>query len=95
MSSSIILFLGIGGGELLVIFLFVLLFFGAESIPTMARTFGKIYYQIKNATSDIQRDIRQSANNIKNEMSQNISIEDPIKDIKKEIDDTFKSIDND
>ena len=66
--TSVFLFLNLSGGEVAIIFLFVLIFFGAESIPTIARSFGKIMYQIKNATDDIKNDIRVSTDNIKKDI---------------------------
>ena len=87
LSQNILLFLNLSGGEILIVFLFVLFFFGAESIPKMARTFGKVMYQIKNATDDIKRDIKDSTDNIRKDVMDQMNIEDinPIKDITKEI----------
>ena len=50
----------ISGSEIMVILLFVLMFFGAKSIPSMAKTLGKTLFQIRNATSEIQNEIRKS-----------------------------------
>ncbi len=51
----------ISGGEILVILLIVLMVFGADSIPKIARTFGRTIRQFKDATQEIQRDIQESA----------------------------------
>lgn len=51
-------------GEIAVILLFVLLFFGSESIPNIARTLGRGMRQIKDATSEIQSEIRKSADKV-------------------------------
>jgi len=51
----------ISGGEILVILLIVLMVFGADSIPSLARNLGRGVRQIKDATQDIQRDIASSA----------------------------------
>lgn len=51
-------------GEIAVILLFVLLFFGSESIPNIARTLGRGMRQIKDATSEIQNEIRKSADKV-------------------------------
>lgn len=40
------------------IFLVVLLFFGAKRLPDLFRSFGKSLKEFKNATSDIEDDIR-------------------------------------
>ena len=56
-----VLFLdSISTGEVVVIFLFVLMFFGAESIPKIARTLGRTIRQVKDATQDLQREIQDS-----------------------------------
>jgi|TARA_Y100000385_G_C13030316_1_gene610444 sec-independent protein translocase protein TatA len=53
---------GISAGELIFVFLVVLLFFGSKSIPKMARTFGRAMRQIRDASQQIQDDIRNSTN---------------------------------
>ncbi|MCB0790593.1 MAG: twin-arginine translocase TatA/TatE family subunit [Flavobacteriales bacterium] len=54
----------ISGGELLVILLFVLLFFGSKGIPDVARTMGRAMRQLRDATDDVQREIRKGASDI-------------------------------
>lgn len=51
-------------GEIVVILLFVLLFFGSESIPNIARTLGRGLRQIRDASSEIQTEIRKSADKV-------------------------------
>lgn len=63
-----ILLFGISGGEIFVILLFILIFFGADKIPGIARTMGRTIRQVKDATADIQRDIQNSANTIKDQV---------------------------
>jgi len=52
---------GISTGELIFVFLVILLFFGSKSVPRMARTFGRAMRQIRDASQQIQDDIRNSA----------------------------------
>ena len=60
MQPGIILFLeSLGGGELLVILLFVLLFFGSKNIPSLARGLGKGIREFKDAMNGVQSEIRQ------------------------------------
>lgn len=60
MQTGIILFLeSLGGGELLVILLFVLLFFGSKNIPNLARGLGKGIREFKDAMNGVQSEIRQ------------------------------------
>ncbi len=55
-----LLFLDIGGGELILILLVIVMFFGADKIPEMARGLGKGMRQFKDATGSIQREIEKS-----------------------------------
>jgi sec-independent protein translocase protein TatA len=52
---------GIGGGELIFILFVVLMLFGADKVPEMARTMGKAMAQLKNATNDIKNEIQKGA----------------------------------
>lgn len=93
LSKTVLLFLNMSGGEIFIILLFVLLFFGAESIPKISRNLGKVLYQIRNATDDIKRDIRNSAENVRKDvMDQGNDSINPITDIKKDIDDSLKDL---
>ncbi len=62
------LLFGISGGEIFMVLLFVLIFFGSDKIPGIARTMGRTMRQIKDATSDIQNDIQNSANQVKDQV---------------------------
>jgi len=55
----------ISGGELLVILLFVLLFFGSKGIPGVARTLGRTMRQLRDATAEVQREIQKGAEDVK------------------------------
>ncbi|MEP7265421.1 MAG: twin-arginine translocase TatA/TatE family subunit [Bacteroidota bacterium] len=60
---TVILFLeSLGGGELLVIMLFILIFFGSNKIPDLARGLGKGMREIKDAMNGVQSEIRQTMN---------------------------------
>jgi sec-independent protein translocase protein TatA len=50
---------GIGGGELIFIMFIVLMLFGSDKVPEMARTMGKAMAQLKNATNDIKSEIQK------------------------------------
>ena len=73
----------ISGPEILVIGLIVLLLFGADKIPEIARGLGKGIRQVKDATDDIKSEIKKSAEN------QGLDT----KSIKKEIDDVKDQMD--
>ncbi|MCG9791405.1 Sec-independent protein translocase subunit TatA/TatB [Flavobacterium algicola] len=50
---------GIGGGELVFIMFIVLMLFGSDKVPEIARTLGKTIAQVKNATNDIKSEIHK------------------------------------
>ena len=52
---------GIGGGELIFIMFIVLMLFGSDKIPEVARTMGKMMAQLKNATNDLKSEIQKGA----------------------------------
>jgi sec-independent protein translocase protein TatA len=55
----------ISGGELLLILLFVLLFFGSKGIPGIARTLGRTLRQVRDASAEVQREIQRGATDVK------------------------------
>ncbi|MGI5846363.1 MAG: Sec-independent protein translocase subunit TatA/TatB [Alphaproteobacteria bacterium] len=65
----------IGGGELLLILLAILLLFGPKKIPEIMRMFGKGLGKIKQAQTELKQQIRE----IEKE------VESPLEDIKNEI----------
>lgn len=75
-----ILLFGISGGEIFVVILFVLIFFGADKIPGFARTMGRTIRQVKDATGEIQRDIQNSVNDVKREVEKGSESDKPSED---------------
>lgn len=55
------LMFGIGGGELIFIMFIVLMLFGSDKVPEIARTMGKAMAQLKHATNDIKYEIQKGA----------------------------------
>jgi len=61
MQTPFILFLGdIGGSELMLIMVVILIFFGANKIPELARGLGKGIREFKDASTEIRREFEQS-----------------------------------
>lgn len=54
------LFLNISGGELVVVLLLVIMFFGANKIPEIARGLGKGIRQVRNATDELKQEINKT-----------------------------------
>ena len=68
---SVILFLeSLGGGELLVILLFVLIFFGSKNIPSLARGLGKGIREFKDAMNGVQSELRQGMHEVERQVEQ-------------------------
>ena len=70
MNLLTLLFLeSLGGGELMVIMLFVLMFFGSAKIPELAKGLGKGMRQFKDAMNGVQNEIKSGMNNIEQEVN--------------------------
>ncbi|MGB5497721.1 MAG: twin-arginine translocase TatA/TatE family subunit [Maribacter sp.] len=81
------LFLFISGGEIFFIMFIVVMVFGADKIPGIAKGLGKGMRQLKDATEDIKQEIQRSAE------KQGIDTSF-VEDIKKDIDDVKGNIDS-
>ena len=62
--------IGIGGFEIVVILLVFLIFFGAKSIPGLARTMGRATRQFRDASQEIQRELKDTTGDIKKEIDE-------------------------
>jgi sec-independent protein translocase protein TatA len=61
MSTPLFLFLGdLGGGEIMLILVVILIFFGANKIPELARGLGKGIREFKDASSEIRSEIENA-----------------------------------
>lgn len=54
------MYLFISGSEIVFIFFIVLLIFGADKIPSIAKTLAKGVTQVRNATNEIKTEIQKS-----------------------------------
>ena len=77
--DQFILFLNLGGGEIVIILFVVLLLFGGKGIPGIAKTLGKGIREFKDATNGLQKDIQNSTGGITEQ------INEQIQEVKKEI----------
>jgi sec-independent protein translocase protein TatA len=65
MFNSVLLFMNIGGPEMILIFLVVLLLFGGKKLPELARGLGKGLREFKDASDGIKREIHNMEAKIK------------------------------
>ena len=79
----------ISGTEIIFIFLIILLIFGADKIPEIARGLGKGMTQVKNATNEIKNEIQRSA---QKEGLDTKGIQKQIDEVKEELNDLTDSI---
>lgn len=77
----------ISGQEIFVIMIIVVMVFGADKIPEIARGLGKGMRQIKDATNDIKQEINDSAKNQGIDTSITKDINNEINSVKDDIDD--------
>ena len=59
----------ISGGELVLVMLLALLFFGSKAIPDIARTLGKGMREFKKATNEIKRELDANTSDIKRDIN--------------------------
>ena len=85
MIAQVVLF--ISGAEIVFIMFIVVMVFGADKIPGIAKGLGKGMRQLRDATDEIKREIQKSAE------KQGIDT-DITSDIKKEFDDVKKGLDD-
>lgn len=82
-----VLFLNdIGTGEVVLILVFILIFFGSKSIPGLARTLGRTIRQIKDASADLQSEIKKSSQELKGDLNLQELIDDTKRDIQRPLD---------
>ena len=55
------MFLFISGAEIIVILVIIVMLFGADKLPELARGLGKGMQQLKNATNEVNKEITDSA----------------------------------
>ena len=67
MHHSVLLFFEVGGGEILLIMLVALMFFGSKNVPQIARGLGKGMREIRDASNSIKTEIVREAERVKEE----------------------------
>ena len=59
----------IAGSEVMVILIFILIFFGSKSIPGIAKSLGQTMRQIRDASNELQHEIKKSGMDIKKDIN--------------------------
>ncbi len=86
------MFLFISGAEIFVILVIVVMLFGADKIPELARGLGKGMQQLKNATEEVKKEINNSAKKSGIDTEFTKDIENEVKKIKNKVQDNIDDI---
>lgn len=82
----------ISGAEIFFILFVVVMVFGADKIPGIAKGLGQGMRQLKDATEDIKREIQKSAEKQGIDTSFTKEIQQDLKEVKKNLDDVTGTI---
>ena len=81
----------ISGGEIVLVMLLALLFFGSKAIPDIAKTLGKGMREFKKATNEIKHEFDDYSSDIKKDINDVTStVNKETNEIKKGITDQFE-----
>ncbi|WAC03691.1 twin-arginine translocase TatA/TatE family subunit [Lacinutrix neustonica] len=89
---QLVTFLFISGAEIAVILLIVVMVFGADKIPEIARGLGKGMRTLKDATNDIKSEITKSADKHGIDTSITKDVNEELKKVKDDLEDFTGSI---
>mgnify|MGYP006101868179 CR=1 FL=1 len=90
-----VLFLNdVAGSEIILILFLILIFFGSKSIPGLARTLGRTIRQVKDASAEIQSEIKKTTGDMKNDLNITDIIQETASDIRRPLEQHAKDIDN-
>ena len=89
------MFLFISGAEIVFIFFIVLLIFGADKIPSIAKSLAKGVNQVRNATNEIKSEIQKSVDTKNPAGDMGKELKNQVDNVKKDFDDLTDSIKRD
>ena len=84
----------IAGSEILLIMVFVLIFFGSKSIPSIAKTLGKAMKEVRHASAEVQNEIKKSGLDIKKDLNLKEIIKDTEEEISQPLDQVMTDVEN-
>ena len=73
MLNSVFLFLNLGGGEIFIVILMIVMFFGSDKLPGIAKGLGKGLREINDAKNQIQAEISKGTDGFKEELQKHTS----------------------
>ena len=84
----------IAGSEVMVILIFILIFFGSKSIPGIAKSLGQTMRQIRDASNELQHEIKKSGMDIKKDINLSSFVDDTVKEIQQPLDQYVEDIEH-
>ncbi|MDW5290445.1 twin-arginine translocase TatA/TatE family subunit [Formosa sp. PL04] len=85
-------FLFISGAEIMFVLFIVIMVFGADKVPDIARGLGKGIKEIKNATNDIKSEISKTASKNGIDTSVTKDVQDQLNKVKDDLQDFTGSV---
>ena len=86
------MFLFISGAEIFIILVIVVMLFGADKLPELARGLGKGMQQLKSATNEVKKEITESAKKQGIDASLTSDIQKDIKKMKTKVQDNIDDL---
>lgn len=86
------MYLFISGAEIFIILVIVVMLFGADKLPELARGLGKGMQQLKNATNEVKKEITESAKNQGIDTDLTKDIEKEVRNIKNKVQDNIDDL---
>ena len=86
------MFLFISGAEIFIILVIVVMLFGADKLPELARGLGKGMQQLKNATNEVKKEITDGAKKQGIDTDLTSDIQKEVKNIKNKVQDNIDDL---
>lgn len=86
------MYLFISGAEIFIILVIVVMLFGADKLPELARGLGKGMQQLKNATNEVKKEITEGVKKQGIDTNLTSDIEKEVKNIKNKVKDNIDDL---
>ncbi|MEL4456731.1 twin-arginine translocase TatA/TatE family subunit [Lutimonas vermicola] len=86
------MYLFISGAEIFIILVIVVMLFGADKLPELARGLGKGMQQLKNATNEVKKEITEGVKKQGIDADLTSDIEKEVKNIKNKVKDNIDDL---
>jgi len=73
MLNAVFLFLNLGGGEVFIVVLVIIMFFGSDKLPGIAKGLGKGLRELNDAKAQIQHEISKNTDGLSEEIRKHTS----------------------